>query len=370
MSSPCRLYPLRRGKRLRYSSCAYIEEGIVGRRELLECCWKACGYRCHPKKKLCSDCAKIQEWAIRGLSRQMLRISHSHLQIKGMNALDIVRVNGKKLSIPEGNPHEWAGSVTLQTGMLLTLKRDDFPDAALEFDIELGDKEVQGMESKIAPSSPSVIRTSNEGAPKMVEAAQRGALLCPATPSQTSSSQSKGSAAATPVKDTPELLQRMKRRIELEAPHWQRSLDFSQSSITSSQMEGGMEIQAKPQHEELEDHVPLNQTTSDCEAPAARPPESPPKKRSDRKTTLFFVQLGRSLPLKRIQILSDVARRKGALVVDNLDGLPKPTHMVVDPNVRAAAVAKRLKIKGPPQLAAELQEVRRSSHVFMVVSRI
>ena len=79
------------------------------------------------------------------------------------------------------------------------------------------------------------------------------------------------------------------------------------------------------------------------------------------EVVILFVQLGRSLPSWRIQILSDVARRKSGLVVESLNGNPRPTHVVVDPSVNADAVAKLLGFKEASQLARELQDVSATS---------
>jgi len=74
------------------------------------------------------------------------------------------------------------------------------------------------------------------------------------------------------------------------------------------------------------------------------------------KVVLLFLQLGRNMIAERIRILSRVARGKGAEIVDDFRGIPKPTHLVIDANVKSTSVAELLGVRNPALLAKELEE--------------
>ena len=350
----------------------------MGRKELLECVWKACGCTNPKQKKRCKACGRLKEWAVKSVSRKMLRLQgNGDLRIKGINALEIVRVDGIKVKQQithndnrQTNPNnqEWQGPIRLRDGSILSIQRDDYLKDPMEFQVVYivqddhnetfpnVDNEPNNNETQQQHGDDSLSRPCTRQPQKDRPQQQQQTTGQQKEHTPTFSNSASSSSSSPPIKDTPDLMQRIGARIEREATEWTESrtvLSFSQPQTTHHQQQNQQQprkdesIRSLPTPTEI---VVVDKTESD-------------KPRWTPKPVLLFVQLGRALPLKRIQILAEVARRKGALVVETLSG--QPTHLVVDKAVNAAAVASRMGFpKGPPQLAAELQEVRRHSKCF------
>ena len=124
---PWALLPLRNGRPLDQHTIISLEKPI-GRRGLLESTWKAC--KCGGTCRFCEPTTKA--WAT-VLSRQLLRtLSGDTLQVRGVNAHRIVRIDGKRVFPP---CNDWTGNLELMEGMYLTLKTDDSPEAVLEYKV-------------------------------------------------------------------------------------------------------------------------------------------------------------------------------------------------------------------------------------------
>lgn len=128
------LTPLRNGRPLDQHTLVSLETPI-GRRELLESTWDAC--KCGGT---CAFCEPTKASAT-VLSRQMFRIFGDVLQVRGINAHGMVRIDGKTVFRPSP---DWSGNLKLKEGMLLTLKYDALPEAVLEYRIV---KETVGRET-------------------------------------------------------------------------------------------------------------------------------------------------------------------------------------------------------------------------------
>jgi hypothetical protein len=149
------LVPLRGGKPLpeRNYIPLWGNTSVLGRVQLLNCMYMACNCDLNAKRRVtvkskCSDCQKINSWAVQNLSVEMLRFSSSgcRLQVRGKCAA--VFANGKRLQ----GLDEWSSNDTIQPGMTLSL-RELNGDGRLDFEVTLKKKTSTKNQSIRTPSS-------------------------------------------------------------------------------------------------------------------------------------------------------------------------------------------------------------------------
>ena len=478
---PWALIPLRNNQPLGSNTIISLEKP-VGRRELLEGIWKACGCQ----SGTCDTCSTLA-WGKSALSRQLLRVfGDDALQVRGSNAHRIVRIHGKPV-FEVGN-REWSGNLKLKEGMLLTLQRDDVPEAVLEYRVTKTDNEtlkevcpshdnqeekrvccedgnkVSGVETN--KLSPVAAEGKNNGVDRVATDARdvnefeegkvcESSFPClPKTPDrcvevanhendtaciEESNHDNREPPESQSIQGTPELMERIRRRIEADALTWNydtgdedsdgskvaakdglgdgrnvntvpagnentgaasssaprtvhdtQETENGKSDSAPGSLHGAQEMEnVRRGTNEADETITSDQqkndtligeqsTVNEAARPAVhtqepRPHEeliaevdtvdlvSNPSPGSDRefpRYKLQFVHLGRSLSLSHIRILVQVARGKGAMIAESLED--QPTHLIVDENVLASAVASKLGFRDASELAHVLKEVSQS----------
>ena len=264
-----------------------VIEDVIGRVRLLSCMYAACS--CHSKiystKSKCFECRQITLWAVRALSRRMLRVvsprtkgKHPVVQVRGGHA--IVLCNGEPIGgdymeqldgladkVPSAaaktqvsevttnqnkSTDDWRGNIILRKGMILSF-HDLHTDGLLEFQVLT----VQRQSMRVIPDTEKQLQS----------------IDC--------------------------------------VRQWPKSYS------TQSQMRN--------------EHL-----VSECQTCTSQPLEETIFADSQFKPSVrvYFLALGQDLPRQRIAMLSEIATRRGAIVVQDV-GLA--THIVVSQYVETFA---------------------------------
>ena len=289
-------------------------------------------------------------------------------------------------------------SIDLQVGMNILLRRvhRDGSEARLEFIV--GCEEEEEASSLLLTQKEELMRSNNHqmsmtltSRPKMIRVADFPMESSECDEAQKSTPSTPSSLASPPIQDTPEFFRRMQVNLDqlesdgadeedsmlrdsptkmshgelsVEASPKKNLEDFSLESPEQSELASKNQIFVESNVPEDVEHIP---STSDCTSLSVPIKTVAPSrlvivldedsnKVEDPKIVLLFIQLGKSMIADRIRILSRVAREKGALIVEEYQGQPAPTHIIIDTHVKAISVAQLLGFRNPTLLAKDLSE--------------
>jgi hypothetical protein len=145
------LVPLRNGEPLNDAiGIPFTNE--IGRQELLETTWRACGCRLGR----CDPCVWVKQWAISSLSRRALQMMSDSgiLQIRGKTTRKLLRINGMRVNDEESLLNRdanssWVPALSepMQNGTILTFQSDEHPNAILEYRMDHSDESAEQVSS-------------------------------------------------------------------------------------------------------------------------------------------------------------------------------------------------------------------------------